>query len=887
MASMVAAGNGDSAPAESGQRGGRQILARSRPDGDSVWLEVTLAACPGGGQLVIFIDITEAQTQKVRLERMTQMYAALSQVNQAIVWSPTRDVLLARICEVMVEFGKFTLAWVGLNDPVTHRVAVVSSHGDVSGYLDDLEIRSDESPQGQGATGRAIRTGHSCVVNDFLGSQDCSPWHERAAGANLAASASFPIRTAGQVVGALTIYASQRNFFRTHEIALLEEAAGDISFALDHLESETRRMEAEKDLRESRERLQRAESVAAFGNWEVNLATGVTRASMGAHLIYGIRDGELSLAEVQERVLPEDRPRLDAALRDLVERGLAYNVDFRIRRAEDGELRTIHSVAEYDPGKRVVFGVLHDITERKKVEDELRDRESVFRDFFYNSRVAISMTTLDGLLRANRAYCQIVGYTEEELNRTRWQDITHPDDLAVSTENVNAVITRAKEAASWEKRYIRKDGSIALVDMHISLRRDDWGQPLFFITTISDITATRQATETKARLEAQLLQSQKLESLGRLAGGVAHDINNMLAATMGHMELMRLENVRNDNIQFRLDQMQKAVERSRDIIRQLLAFSRKQVIEPQILGLNAHIEETRKALAPLLGEDLKFSFQPGPGLWDIRADPTQVDQVLMNLTINARDAMPEGGPLSISTRNIRLDEAACLGKPEFLPGRYVLLSVSDGGCGMSPEVLARIFDPFFTTKEEGRGTGLGLSTVFGIAKQSGGFIDVYSEPGHGTTFKIYFPAHSALRQEATPAATWDGPATGGRILVVEDDEVLQTVIPQMVEKLGYTVRQARSAREAIQIDWDAEGPFDLLLTDVVMPGMSGRELSEHFRALHPELKVLFMSGYTADIITRNGVLEEGNYFIAKPFSLASLGGKLAALIAPGHASNSD
>ena len=510
--------------------------------------------------------------------------------------------------------------------------------------------------------------------------------------------------------------------------------------------------------------------------------------------------------------------------------------------------------------------------------ERLRESEAIFKDFFYNSNVAISMTHVGGTLRANRAYCEIVGYSEEELNHLTWQEITHPDDLAISNEQVNAVLAREKEAANWEKRYFHKDGHIVLVDMHIILRRDEHGEPRYFITTITDLTGRRQAEEEKARLEGQLLHAQKMESVGRLAGGVAHDINNMLAAIMGHMELMKLEHQADARLRYRLGQMGKAAERSRDIVQQLLAFSRKQVVEPVQFNLNDRIEETRSTLAPLLGEDLKLRFQPGAGLWNIRADPSQLDQVLMNLAVNARDAMPGGGHLFIETENRHLDDAYCQEKPEFLPGNFVLLSVSDEGCGMEPEVLGKIFDPFFTTKEEGRGTGLGLSTVFGIVKQNGGFINVYSEPGHGTTFRVYFPADLAApdeRQRAAPAAA--GPA-GGRILVVEDDAVLQEVIPQMVEQLGYTVRMVRSAEEALATDWQAEGGFDLLLTDVVMPGLSGRELADRCRVLQPNLKVLFMSGYTANIIAQKGVLEAGNHFISKPFTLADLDWKLASLI---------
>jgi len=554
-------------------------------------------------------------------------------------------------------------------------------------------------------------------------------------------------------------------------------------------------------------------------------------------------------------------------------------------RLADGDLNATAEVQSGDEIGRVaeafngmVVRLRRTLAELAQSDERLRESEAMFSDFFYNSNVAMSMTHFGGTFRANKAYCQIVGYSEAELNQRSWQSITHPDDLAISEAHVADVVARRKPSADWEKRYFHKDGHIVEVDIHILLRRDEQGEPRYFITTITDLTRRKQAEADKAHLESQLLQAQKMESVGRLAGGVAHDINNMLAAIMGHMELMRLEHPGDAPLLRRLGQMGKAAERSRDIVQQLLAFSRKQVIEPVLFNLNDRIEETRKALAPLLGEDLELCFQPGPGLWNIVADPTQVDQVLMNLAVNARDAMPGGGHLVIETQNLTVSESYCLEKPEFIPGSYVLLSVSDEGSGMAPEVLGKIFEPFFTTKAEGHGTGLGLSTVFGIVKQSGGFINVYSEPGHGTTFRVYFPAALGATPAAAPEAPSLGLAAGGRILVVEDDIVLQEIIPQMVAQLGYTVRMAPSAEDAVHLDWSADGPFDLLLTDVVMPGMSGRELADRCRVLQPSLKVLFMSGYTANIIAQKGVLEAGNHFISKPFSLTELDAKLASLI---------
>ena len=396
---------------------------------------------------------------------------------------------------------------------------------------------------------------------------------------------------------------------------------------------------------------------------------------------------------------------------------------------------------------------------------------------------------------------------------------------------------------------------------------------------LHDITEHRRAERNQRDLQAQLHQSQKMESVGRLAGGIAHDINNLLAAMLGRTELMKLDLPAGDPLRRHLDQLEGAAGRSREIIRQLLAFSRNQVIEPRVLDLNGQIADTRLALAPLLGEDIDLRFRPGPDLWKIRADPTQIDQVLMNLAVNARDAMPGGGRLCIETGNARFDEAFCLQHEGHLPGAFVVLSVGDEGCGMAPEVIAQIFEPFFTTKASG--TGLGLSTVFGIVRQNGGFIRTASEPGRGTRFDLHFPAapEAAPARPAAPAAERVG--RGGRILVVEDNEVLQEIIPVMVERLGYRVQVVGTPMEALAVLGAPGEPFDLLLTDVVLPGMNGGELRDRVQELRPGIAVLFMSGYTADVIALKGVLEHGSGFISKPFTLAELGQHLAEALGSG------
>jgi PAS domain S-box-containing protein len=405
------------------------------------------------------------------------------------------------------------------------------------------------------------------------------------------------------------------------------------------------------------------------------------------------------------------------------------------------------------------------------------------------------------------------------------------------------------------------------------------GKPSAVLGVLEDITERKLAEEEHARLQEQLNQSQKLESIGRLAGGVAHDNNNMLTAILMHAELLK-ELLGPENPALRhITAMEGAAERSTGLIRQLLAFSRRQVIEPKVLNLNECLDGFKKSISPLIGEDIEFVLIPGENLWKIKMDPVQVDQIVMNLVVNARDAMPSGGALSIETSNAHLDDNYCQENPGAMPGDYVVLTVSDTGVGISAEITHKIFEPFFTTKEVGKGTGLGLSTVFGIVKQNNGFLNVYSEPSMGATFRIYLPRFTGGETQSKPAEfVANGRHGKGNILVVEDDETLREVIPNILDRLGYAYILADSPKDALRLCQQQETRIDLLLTDVIMPGMSGKELWDQIRVIKPEIRVVYMSGYPADVISRQGVLDSGVHFIQKPFSTTDLGKKLQSVM---------
>jgi signal transduction histidine kinase len=386
--------------------------------------------------------------------------------------------------------------------------------------------------------------------------------------------------------------------------------------------------------------------------------------------------------------------------------------------------------------------------------------------------------------------------------------------------------------------------------------------------TIQDVTERKRAEEEKALLQEQLRQSQKMEAIGKLAGGVAHDFNNLLTVIQGYSELI-LKGLNPDN---RLCQdvreILNASERASSLTRQLLAFSRKQVLQPKVLDLNLHVSNMDKMLRRMIGEDIELVTLLAKDLGRIKADPGQIEQVILNLAVNAKDAMLSGGKLTIQTANVELDENYARSHIIVTPGNYVILSVSDTGVGMTPEIKERIFEPFFTTKEKGKGTGLGLSTVYGIVQQSGGNIWVYSEPGLGTTFKIYLPRIEEGTESLRPAAVSTKPLGGSEtILLVEDEEMVRKLACTVLEKNGYRVLEAPNGEEALRIAQEHSAKqIHLMITDVVMPRMSGRELADCLESVRPEMKVLYMSGYTDDAIIHHGVLDPGIAYIQKPFA---------------------
>lgn len=545
-----------------------------------------------------------------------------------------------------------------------------------------------------------------------------------------------------------------------------------------------------------------------------------------------------------------------------------------VHRRKDGSIFPIE-VSAYrlpfgDEERHLAF--VRDITERKQAAEALKKSEERYRLLFDSNPQAMWVidSETNAILAVNKVALRKYGYSESEFLAMKPSDINQASDDRRPPEK--PVADPDNLAQIDHQRHRLKNGDLIDVEIHNHELTFEGRQAA--IVLVNDITERLKAEAERDKLQAQLLQSQKLESIGRLAGGVAHDYNNMLGVIIGYAELMRTKLAPEDPLGRDLDQIQKAAVRSRDITQQLLAFSRKQVFELKILDPNKLIKDFEKTLSRLVGEDIDILFLPSPNIGKIEFDPTQIEQIVMNLVVNARDAMPHGGKLTMETADVCLDEAYCKEHIGFLPGDFVMITVSDNGLGMGSETVNQIFEPFFTTKELGKGTGLGLATVYGIVKQGGGFINVYSEPGQGTTFKIYIPA-IAGEPELKEKTEKSQPELGSEtVLLVEDEKMVRNMTQAILEKLGYKVISADGPEEALFVFEKEHRAIDLLITDVVMPAMNGKALYNRLKSLRPDLKVLYMSGYTTNVVVHHGVLDKDVQFITKPFSITNLANKV-------------
>ncbi len=552
---------------------------------------------------------------------------------------------------------------------------------------------------------------------------------------------------------------------------------------------------------------------------------------------------------------------------DLTRQG-AYQAQIRMKRKDSTlidtqvTVTTINEKAGWQGG---VISIIHDMTEQKCAEQRLKESRNQYFELVEGTPDLITRVDKDGrFLFANHAANKFYGLSPEECVGRFAFDFIHPDDRARTMAAFSRWLKNNQKVFSFENRLKSINGQVYSIEWSIRAEYDDHGQVCGFASTAKDITEKKQAQEEHVKLQDQLMQAQKMESVGQLAGGIAHDFNNMLSVIIGHAEIALRRSDQDDRIYNNLKEIRTAANRSADLTRQLLTYARKQTIKPKLLDVNALVDGMLNILRRLIGENIEVVWNPAAELWTVKIDPTQFDQILTNLCLNARDAISGTGLILIQTENVMLGQQDQEFHPEIITGEYVRLAVQDNGCGMDEETLAHIFEPFFTTKNPGIGTGLGLATVLGAVKQHKGYVYATSEPGQGTTFNVYLPrAEGAVEVETRPLENQvrQGSET---ILLVEDDPMLLNLLKSILEENGYTVLAAMNPASALLLAQEHQGPIFLLISDLIMPVMNGRQLFEKLHPLRPDMKVLFMSGYSDDIISSQGVVHEHIHVLQKP-----------------------
>jgi two-component system, cell cycle sensor histidine kinase and response regulator CckA len=630
-------------------------------------------------------------------------------------------------------------------------------------------------------------------------------------------------------------------------------------------------------LEAERERLQLALSATRQGWFEVNVQTGAVTVSpeYPSMLGYAPEDFASSLQGWISGVHPEDRGRVVAVFQDCAATGTARTAEYR-RQKRSGEftwVRSIGKIVAYDDQQRPLrmAGTHMDISDLKRAEAALIESEERFRLLVQYSNDLIVVLTADGVITSlTGPFERILGYAPGELDGTVCFDVVHPDDVAHAVRSFRSALEAPAVPHRAEFRCRRRDGTwVDLESVGVNLLHDPVIHGL--VLNVRDISERKRAERERADLQERLQQASKMEAVGQLAGGVAHDFNNLLTSIRGNVELALMDVDPSHVVVHPLEQVAKAAASAASLTRQLLAFSRRQIIAPTVVDLDALIAQFRKMLTRLIGETVEVRVVPGTEVASVKVDAGQFEQVLLNLAINARDAMPDGGTLTIATANTVLDADYCASRPGLEPGPYVQVTVSDTGHGMTDEVRSHLFEPFFTTKGLGRGTGLGLATSLGTVQQAGGTIDVESVVGRGSTLRVLLPALNLAPDAVSEAQRSDQLEPGTEtVLLVEDDESVRGLAVTMLTRLGYHVLSAAEGREALAVAGARAEPIDLMLTDVVMPGMNGAELAERLAAIHPETRVLYTSGYAEKMIAHQGIIDAHRHFIAKPYSLPAL-----------------
>ncbi|RJP35542.1 MAG: PAS domain S-box protein [Candidatus Omnitrophota bacterium] len=821
------------------------VEVNQKPTGEKLYVQVVKTPVRGAkGQIIgvqgIFWDITEKiyaenliRLNESRLEALLQ----LSAMTDASVNDITRFVLEEAIRLTQSRIGY--LAFVNEDETELTMYAWSKTAMEECKILEKPLVYPIETT---GLWGEAVRQRKPVITNDYAAP---NPWKKGYPDGHVHVirHMNAPIFDGDRIV----VVAGVGNKAADYD----ESDVRQLTLLISGMWGILKRKQNEDELKKREQTLQTTFRAAPIGIGFVNnRILGWTNETL--HKLIGYSGEELEGQNA--RILypsQEEYERVGRVKHPLVLREGKGSIETQLQHKDGQVINVLLSSSAIVPGDLsagLIFTVL-DLTDLRKVE-KARER------LFTLSIDMLCIAGLDGYFKElNPAWTQTLGWSNEELLSKPWLEFVHPEDFARTIE-VGENLKKGQTVISFENRYRDKKGNYRWLSWN-SFPIPDEG---IIFGVARDITEHKQ-------LEEKLLQSQKMESIGKLAGGIAHDFNNLLTAILGYSELSLNQLPTTHPLQNSFVEIKKAGERAMKLTRQLLAFSRKQILQPSVLDLNRLILDLDQMLRRIIGEDIEFIIIPYPALGKVKADLGQLEQVIINLIVNARDAMPTGGKLIIETKNLELDESYAKDHIDVIPGPYVMLAISDTGCGMPAETLQQIFEPFFTTKEVGKGTGLGLSMVHGIIKQSGGHIAAYSEMGQGTTFKIYLPRIDEIpvteKPDQGPAIVKKGSET---ILVVEDEEIVRRLLHNVLQKHGYTVLTAGYSAEAFQLVEQYGDQIHLLITDIILPRISGREVAEQIQKSYPRIRVLYMSGYTDNAIVHHGILNEGIAFLQKPFT---------------------
>ncbi|MGC9195493.1 MAG: PAS domain S-box protein [Syntrophobacteraceae bacterium] len=875
-----------------------------RKDGERVWVRVNARpVLDEEGEPFLVEGVVEDITEQRRAEAVSEQHAreldALHNLGLAVNASLSLEQTANAALKGMLEAVKADLAFIFRLDGEDLTVL------DIEPSSARQELRMVPHRLGECICGLAAQQGKALYACEIHSDERCT-WDECKL-AGIHSLCALPLIGNDGVIGVIGLASKTERDFKaqadllatlTHQVAVAFANARLYEVALREV---AERKQAEDALRESerkyRELVEHANSIIL--RW--NRDAVITFVNEFGLRFFGYEEHELLGSNVMETIVPPTDTSgrdLRPLMRNITDDPVSFEQNINENVLRDGSrvwiAWTNKAVLDESGNLIEVLSIGTDITESIRAEEALRsERQFLLAIIDFLPDATFVIDTDRRVAAWNRAAEAMTGVKREALlgkgnyeyavpfygeRRPMLVDILKASDEAC--EKFFSNIARSGESVSAES-YIPglNNGCGAYLWSVAAPLYDSSGRSTGAIEVIRDVTELKRAEAENAHLQAQLLQAQKMEAVGTLAGGVAHDSNNMLGVILGHAQLAMTQCAPTETIYASLETIEQAAYRSADIIRQLLAFARKQTAQPRVLNLNDTVGGMLKMLGRLIGENIESEWRPGEDLWSVKIDPSQIDQILANLCVNARDAIDGVGKVTVETKNIVFDQTYCDAHLELRAGEYVMLAVSDSGCGMDAQLIEHIFEPFYTTKEPGKGTGLGLSTVYGIVKQNNGYINVYSEPGSGSTFKIYFPKFGAEAKSTTtrPVDTIQK-GMGETVLLVEDDALILEMARAMLEHLGYTVITASSPREGLLLAKENAGRIQLLITDVVMPEMNGREMAILICEANPGLKCLFASGYTADVIAHRGILEDGVNFLQKPYSMKALASKVREIL---------